>query len=323
MDDNGTRLASAEKLVEQAATLARGGDFGAAKRKLDEATHALEGVDLEADPKRLNLLASIHEGRGQIALATGDLPAAETQLTQAIAVLHREAEQRTGQPRSLHLAIAHLNLSATYGQMKRPDDALRENGAALEALGALDDRQNGFLRMASLQSRGVILRQLARKEQAVAAYDEAIALGDRLDLAGQAEAQELLTELRLTAALARNDLGAVGLAREHAQRAASEAWARAEAGQQRAVPQYLNAQMNLVAFSEAAGDFAAAEDALFRVLKLVGPEPRVVAHGRAMYQRLLALDDDALEAGNLPRDEVEDSLAELDKLATPPAPAQS
>lgn len=318
MDDM-ERLVSAEKLVEQAASLARGGDFGAARRKLDEATTTLSGVDLESDPKRLGLLASIHEGHGQIALATGDLPTAETQLTQAIALLVREGEQR-GERRTLHLAIAHLNLSATYGQMKRGDDALRENGAALEALSAEGDGGDGFLRMASLQSRGVILRQLGRGAQSVAAYDEAIALGEHLDLAGQPEAEELLTELRLTAAIAKSDLGAVAEARDYARRAAAEAWGRVEAGQQRAVPQYLNAQMNLVSFSELAGDFAAAEDALFRVLKLVGPEPRVLAHGRAMYGRLLALDDATLETGNLPRDEVEDSLAELEKLSAAAAP---
>lgn len=61
-------------------------------------------------------------------------------------------------------------------------------------------------------------------------------------------------------------------------------------------------------FHEQTGDFAAAEDALFHLLD---DDPALLPDGIAFYERLLALPDEALHAGKLPRDEVEASLAEL------------
>ncbi len=58
---------------------------------------------------------------------------------------------------------------------------------------------------------------------------------------------------------------------------------------------------------EALGMFARAEDKLYA---LDDSEPRLHAReGEAFYRRLLAREDDELDAGGLPRDEVEDGLS--------------
>ena len=57
---------------------------------------------------------------------------------------------------------------------------------------------------------------------------------------------------------------------------------------------------------EAVGDFARAEDKLY-ALVATAPEDYVDA-GQAFYQRLLTRDDDTLENGGLPRDEVQEGL---------------
>ncbi len=58
---------------------------------------------------------------------------------------------------------------------------------------------------------------------------------------------------------------------------------------------------------EALGLFARAEDKLYA---LDDSEPRLHAReGEAFYRRLLAREDDELDAGGLPRDEVEDGLS--------------
>lgn len=49
--------------------------------------------------------------------------------------------------------------------------------------------------------------------------------------------------------------------------------------------------MNLVGFAEQCGRYAQGEDALFKVLRLAGPDPRVVARGKAFYEALKKLDD--------------------------------
>jgi hypothetical protein len=62
---------------------------------------------------------------------------------------------------------------------------------------------------------------------------------------------------------------------------------------------------------EATGRFARAEDVLFEMLELGQDQDELVAAGIVFYQRLLELGDSALETGGLPRDEVEESLAQL------------
>ncbi len=58
------------------------------------------------------------------------------------------------------------------------------------------------------------------------------------------------------------------------------------------------------------GDFAAAEDRLFDLLEQA-PQDELLERGLEFYQHLLTLSDGELEAGNLPRGEVEESLASL------------
>ena len=62
---------------------------------------------------------------------------------------------------------------------------------------------------------------------------------------------------------------------------------------------------------ERTGQFAKAEDALFGMLETEPGNGRVVEFGLAFYQRLECQSDAALEAGDLPRSEVEAGLAEL------------
>lgn len=61
-------------------------------------------------------------------------------------------------------------------------------------------------------------------------------------------------------------------------------------------------------FHEQTGEFADAEDRLFEILE---DAPDLVPEGIAFFERLAALPDAALIAGNLPRDEVVAGLAEL------------
>jgi hypothetical protein len=65
----------------------------------------------------------------------------------------------------------------------------------------------------------------------------------------------------------------------------------------------------LVRYLEADGRLAEAEDLLFEWLEDAGATRFVVAEGRAFYERLLARDDAALEAGQLPRAEVREGIA--------------
>lgn len=63
---------------------------------------------------------------------------------------------------------------------------------------------------------------------------------------------------------------------------------------------------------EQTGEFAKAEDALFTLMDAGPDQVELLDFGRSFYQRLLALGDEALMVGNLPRAEVQAGLAELD-----------
>ena len=67
----------------------------------------------------------------------------------------------------------------------------------------------------------------------------------------------------------------------------------------------------LMLYHEQIGQFAKAEDDLFALREAAPINADVVEMGVSFYQRLLARDDAALSAGNLPRAEVEAGLAEL------------
>ena len=62
---------------------------------------------------------------------------------------------------------------------------------------------------------------------------------------------------------------------------------------------------------ERSGQFAKAEDSLHAALEQFPDSPALRQLGISFYQRLLAKPDTVLEAGNLPRDEVEVALKEL------------
>lgn len=59
------------------------------------------------------------------------------------------------------------------------------------------------------------------------------------------------------------------------------------------------------------GKFSKAEDLLFDIVK---EDPSFVQDGKQFYQRLLKRTDDELNSGNLPRDEVMESLDQLNKM---------
>jgi hypothetical protein len=67
----------------------------------------------------------------------------------------------------------------------------------------------------------------------------------------------------------------------------------------------------LLHYYEQHGAFARAEDVLFDLLGARPDDHGLAEVGMAFYERLLELDDARLAAGNLPRDEVQSSLAEL------------
>jgi hypothetical protein len=64
----------------------------------------------------------------------------------------------------------------------------------------------------------------------------------------------------------------------------------------------------VMSYHEETGDFGRAENVLFDILAL---RPEFAGEGLQFYRRLLMKSDEALRAGNLPREEVTEGIAEL------------
>jgi tetratricopeptide (TPR) repeat protein len=76
-------------------------------------------------------------------------------------------------------------------------------------------------------------------------------------------------------------------------------------------PLPLRTQAGLWRHYERIGDYAKAEDALFAILEGEPANANLISEAGAFYERLKRQSDSALEAGNLPRKEVEMGLAQI------------
>src|SRR5690554_3025941 len=74
---------------------------------------------------------------------------------------------------------------------------------------------------------------------------------------------------------------------------------------------YIVSQINLISFSEELGEFADAEDGLWKAVEVAGNDPQILRRGLEFYEKLRKQSDARLEAGNLPRDEVDEGYAEI------------
>ncbi|HUX39412.1 MAG TPA: DUF6483 family protein [Rectinemataceae bacterium] len=67
-----------------------------------------------------------------------------------------------------------------------------------------------------------------------------------------------------------------------------------------------------MSYYEDIGSFDKAEDLLYEMLSV--SDSQIFALGKAFYDRLIALDDEVLKRGRLPRGEVEEEISHLGEL---------
>jgi hypothetical protein len=313
-------------LLNEASTIAGEGRIPDALARLGDAEGTLAALPaaLQATRTGLALRAATHEGRGQIALRQGDMQGAFGQLGEAEALRQREITLG-GLPAALPRAVSNLNLASAAQRIGRLPEALVANARCLDLLSGLPvDASTAVFGVAALEGRATILAQLGQVAPALEAFAAARARAIALHQKGHPQARVLLAEILVNASRLHFQEKQVEAAMAQAAEAAEVGFAALEASQfkdSQSANLYLAAEMNQVAFSEASGAFSRAEDALFRVVKLFGPNPQVLERGVALYNRLLALSDDALEAGGLPRDECVESLARLQAMASAKAAA--
>lgn len=322
-----TKLTAVTAMLQQAIRFAEKGDWESAGKHIDEAETAFltvpDAPGGAKDPRWLGLAAAIAEGRGQLFLRFGKTAEALPFLERGIE-LRREEQAVGGTPPPLSVAIAYVNLTGALHRLGQPEKALEYNIKARAELSPLDLPPAKIFLAAAFEAGANLLSQLDRHEESKALFAEGLAITEGLVEQKLPGVAQLRTEILVAAARAAGKAGQHGDAIAHCARAADLSWERYEQEPQaarEAISHFVAAQMNLLAFAELAGRYAEAEDALFKVVRLIGPEPRVIERGLKFYETLKTLDDARLEAGNLPREEVEESHIQLLQIAAQARPA--
>jgi hypothetical protein len=163
-------------------------------------------------------------------------------------------------------------------------------------------RQVAVLGQLSRGKEGLELAESAFR-RIVEAGEQKLAAGDTQWLGPVVSAsQQLANVLR--------QLGRSAEGLPHAERAARWAEAALESNPQAAMRMFVGTQLTLVDLNFATDQFAQAETHLFRAVDATD-DPQAIIIGTGFYLALLRYDDERLARGDLPRDEVEESLHEL------------
>ncbi|MGM0576941.1 MAG: DUF6483 family protein [Myxococcota bacterium] len=316
--DDEQRLTEARDKLDRATPMVYEGRADEAATLYREAMDTLE--PLGRDPRAERLRSSCLDGLGAVAGQAGRLDEAEARHREALD-LRRALEGEAGEPsKDLRVAIAVscMNLSSVLAAAKRIEEAEALTGEALERLDP-DDPEPAVAayRLGARQALALAYAGVDRMEESAAVFREAVAETRRaLDSDDEGLVASMVpayVQLMLNASMAFFHSGEPDEACAAADEAAEVAETVFEESQEPgALGQYLTAQMHLLDFHEAAGRFAKAEDALFKALDVAGPHAELIERGRRFYRGLLDLDDEALESGDLPRDEVRESLEDLE-----------
>lgn len=311
------KLKAAADLLQMAARLVQRGQLKEGAQHLEEAGIAYDAVPEDAanpdEKKRLAIGAAVREGKAQIAMQGGELDDARGYLEESLA-MHEREKALGGAPNPLQLAASYLNLSTISHKLGDNEKALALNAKAQDTLKDETAPPCRIFFATSFEAKATLLGLLGRLDEALLAFDAGAAAAGQLVAENIPGGKQLRTEMLVHSARGRARTGRAAEAALLVEEAASLAWERFETSQGQdkdAISHFVAAQMNLVGFAETLGHFARAEDALFKVLRLVGPDARVLERGKKFYEALKQLDDQKLEAGNLPRDEVEESYQQL------------
>lgn len=321
-------LAAVRGRVDEASQLAqeqRHGDAAAALRAAEEDLTALPPA-LGQTPDALEALALVLDGQHVMAGDQGDIAAAEMLFGRS-QTIRRTLAEGGAQPVAVPLAVSEINhaqMLASVGRLAEAEVTVRK---AIEGLEGKDHGPMGtFFTIGAFRFLTLLLARQKRIDVALTTLQRGVAIGRRAMEEGTAPdvVVAVVQALNDGAQIAFEDgrvATAIELGTEAGRRADAlhDALAATQAEPERAVgalQHYVTAQVHLVTFHEAAGSFGEAEDALFRALEIIPGHPQLVEHGRAFYKRALTYDDDALEEGNLPRDEALESLAELEEMAS-------
>lgn len=300
-------------LVNQGSQALRQGDVNTADAAFAEARVILEMYEEQSEDHK-KLLAQVLNETGFILQRVG-------QTEQAIRN-HREAVElcdvliEEGVEFRANAAATNINLAGLLAGAGQMEEAKAANRRAITLTGALladgeDSDHARLLAFGARQNYSMIVARDGGWDEAASAMRDSLELLDTVVAAGNkpviAQAAQGCQQLSVLAF--QNERYDEALTWGLEAETLSER-AYAELGEQ-ALPIYVTSEINLISFHEKQGSFAESENSLHKALEVVGNHPQLLARGKAFYEECRKQADSRLEKGDLPRDEVEDGLADM------------
>lgn len=310
------QLAAVKELLQESGEHARANELDKAHANLKEAAVILDSAD-EVSDEALRLRAAIFNELGILASRSNNAEAALGHYKNCIEAADQLAER--GEEKMLLERVTTLvNMGVLYAATQNPKEGRVVSKRALYLLKQVEENDDNKQHVGTMNVFGRYHLALAEhmdgnpeegREQVASAIEE----GEKL-LAAGIDIRPMMTEMFGNAARMQVESETFSTAAEYAAKGAAiclELFLQSK--QSPLLQQYVNLQMDLVNYSERSGAFDKAEDALFKVLDIVpgNQNANIVKRGEAFYQNILNLTDEELVAGGLPREEAEESLAEL------------
>lgn len=293
-----------------------------AQQKATEAAAALRALleKVEALPSGhdevLEMQAAVLTESALLHQRMGDARSAVVAYTRAENVGRRLP---VGDPASryrLLLATTLVNAAGLYARQRAFEDSETRINEALELIRGFKGENEApaavkMLLLGALQNQAVLLFETRRLAESEAPLREIFEIGSSLISSGSSQllpqtveaAGRLVVVLRQTQRIAE----AVPIAEQAAK------WAEAalESGSQLGIPLFAGTRLTLAEVYHAVGRYAQAEDQLWKAIDAVQGDGQPMLVAADFYLRLMRFDDEQLDNGDLPRDEVQDGFDEL------------
>lgn len=313
-------IQTATEIIKLALSAIQSTRFEQATQHLERAEKVHEGIAPtykgKKDPAHLEVGALIREGWGHMAFAKGEFDKALPHFDAALKA-RKEVESLDKDADPLKALGTLMACSSANQRLGKLDLAIAHNLDAIERLRPVDnDMARGSL-IAALEGRATLLAMTDDFDGARSTFSEAESLVGAVTQASPGTLPMLKTQLFATRAFIETRANAPEAAFTGSEQALESCWAWVEAAPNdpRAIGRFVALQLAHTGFAVRIGRYADAEDALFKALRLAGPNPQIVQQALQFYAHLQKQTDEALEAGDLPRDEVLEGLATVQALA--------
>ncbi len=305
------QLQAARQLVEAGSQALRQNNILGAHEALLEANAILDMAE-EVDEDGLKLRARVLNELGVIYQRQNQLEVARDYHQRAADICNQLME--SGVEFRGNTAATHLNLSSILVALEDFETALEMGQKAIALTDSLrEEGEMGAepLALGASQNMSLVMARLGKLDEADAEMHRAVDLANRLNEQGvpNVSVQAAQGCQQLSVAMFEADLLDRALA--WGQVAVDLSEKAYEVHGQPVLGVYLVSQINLISYNEKLGEFADAEDCLWKAIEVAGNEPQILRRGLVFYETLRKQTDARLEAGNLPRDEVDEGYEEI------------